>query len=90
MNTNTKTGYVEFTAKVRDIETDIRILETITHVFIYVNQDDEKINLYDEDLRRFLISRKLRNNKKMVVFCNLKSRDNLKAVGEFVYDVFTK
>lgn len=90
MECNNKTGYVEFNTKVCDIDTDIRILETLTHVFIYINQDEEKINLYDEDLKNILYNRNLKKDKKMVVFCNLKSADSLKKVGELIYDIFTK
>lgn len=90
MEVTNRTGYVEFSTKICDVDTDIRILETLTHVFIYINQDEEKVNLYDEDLKKYLTQKNLKRNKKMVVFCNLKNQESLKKVGELVYDVFTK
>ncbi|AHL28906.1 hypothetical protein KMI_06g09800 [Encephalitozoon hellem] len=85
-----RTAYVDFSTKVSGFDTDIKILETNTHIFIYVSQCEETIHLYDEALRKEIVKNKVRPKKKLVVFCNMKVHENFNDIKNVVLDILRK
>ncbi|KKO74846.1 hypothetical protein AAJ76_4200013363 [Vairimorpha ceranae] len=90
MDNSNRTGYVDFKTNINGTDTDIKILETLTHVFIYVNQAEEQVNLFDDELKKILKKKDIKRKKSLEVFCNLKSRDNLNDISVFLHKLFIK
>lgn len=90
MDNSSRTGYIDFKTDINGVETEIKILETLTHVFIYINQIEDQINLFDEELKKSLLKKDIRRKKELQVFCNLKSKEHLDDVSLFVFHIFTK
>lgn len=85
-----RTAYVDFSARVSGLDTEIRILETYTHIFIYVSQCEETIHLYDEALREEIKRNKVRPKKKLVVFCNMKIHESFSELKNLILDILKK
>lgn len=85
-----RTAYVDFSTKVSGLDTDIKILETNTHIFIYVSQGEETIHLYDEALRSEVMKKKVRPRKKLVVFCNMKIHESFDDIKNVILDILQK
>lgn len=90
MDHSNRTGYFDFKTNINGVETEIKILETLTHVFIYVNQAEEQVNLFDDELKKLLIKKDIKRKKSLNVFCNLRNKENLNDVGKFVHTLFIK
>ncbi|WUR03721.1 proteasome assembly chaperone [Vairimorpha necatrix] len=90
MTYSNRTGYFDFKTSIKGVETDIKILETPTHIFIYVSQAEEQINLFDDELKNILKKRNIKRRKELEVFCNLKSEENLDDVGVYIHTLFVK
>jgi hypothetical protein len=90
MDNSSITGYIDFKTDINGVETDIKILETLTHVFIYINQIEDQINLFDEELKKILVKKDIHRRKELQVFCNLKEKEHLNDVSLFIYNIFTK
>ncbi|KAM0671581.1 hypothetical protein CWI42_020680 [Ordospora colligata] len=84
------TAYIDFSTKVQDIDTDIKILETSTHAFIYINQGEERMHLYDESLKNEISRSKIRPNKKLVVFCSVRTHEAFNDIKKIILDILTK
>ncbi|KAH9412087.1 hypothetical protein HK407_02g03110 [Ordospora pajunii] len=84
------TAYIDFSTKVQDIDTDIKVLEISTHVFIYISQGEERIHLYDEALKNEIARSKIRPNKKLVVFCSVRTHEAFDDIKKTVLDILTK
>ncbi|CCI73907.1 ECU02_0215 [Encephalitozoon cuniculi GB-M1] len=87
---NGRTAYVDFSKKVSGFDTDIKILETNTHIFIYVSQCEETIHLYDEALKKEVTKHKIRPKKKLVVFCNMKIHEGFNDIKKVILDILRK
>lgn len=83
-----KTVYVDFAVNVHNVRTEIRVFETVTHLFVYVNQDTEEIMKYDGSLDRVL--KRVRNKKTRVVYCNVRGKDYLNEIGNHLIKVLKK
>jgi len=77
-----KVCYVDFTEKYQGINTSIRIFENETHLFVYVNQQNPEIRLYNEFMKS-IIMRNCRKakRKKVEVICNLKNYSSIDEIG---------
>lgn len=85
-----RTAYIDFSTKILGLDTEIKILETCTYIFVYVNQCEETIHLYDEALREEIARNKVRPKKKLVVFCNMRAHESFDDVKRVVMDVLKK
>ncbi|OQS53879.1 hypothetical protein EHP00_701 [Ecytonucleospora hepatopenaei] len=86
MATEPRTAYVDFTEKYNNKDTKIRIFETKTHVFVYVNQYPSQMHLYNEFLRDKI--KKYIKRKEIVCVCNLESYDSLKPIASTITEIF--
>lgn len=82
-----RTAYVDFSTKIAGLDTEVRILETCTHIFVYVSQCEETIHLYDEALKEEITKSKIRPRKKLVVFCNMKVDGNFSEIKGIILDI---
>ena len=85
MNSESKTAYVDFNEKYSDIDTKIRIFETKTHLFIYVNQYPKQMHLYNEFLRDNV--KRYVKRKEIVCICNLESYDALQPITKTITEI---
>lgn len=83
-----KTAYVDFTEKFDKKDTKIRIFQTKTHVFVYVNQYPKQMRLYNEYLRDGIKSAVKR--KEIVCICNLESYDSLKPITNTITEILNQ
>lgn len=75
-----KVAYIDYVENIKGIDTSIRIFETETHLFIYVNQPHIEIHLYNEYLKKILMRECRRAKRKQLdVICNL---DNYNCIDE--------
>lgn len=78
-----KVAYVDFIEIIDDIETTIKVYETKTHLFVFVNQSTTEIHLYNEFLKKILMKNcNGISNKKVEVICNLKKYSCINKIGE--------
>ena len=91
MALNTRTAYVDFTTPINGVDTAIRIFETNTHCFIYVNQNPVEMHLYNENLQR-LIQRKCGRiaHKQLMVICNLANHEALDGVTDHLSKILNE
>lgn len=81
----TKVAYVDFVEKFNGIETVVRIFETQTHLFVFVNQSNTEIHLYNEFLKNILMKEcSCIKNKQVEVICNLKRYDCIDEIGRHI------
>lgn len=85
-----RTAYIDFSAKVSGFDTEFRVLETQTHMFVYVSQCEDTIHLYDEALRDEIVHNKIRPRKKLVVFCNMKTHESFEEIKRMIIDMLKK
>jgi hypothetical protein len=85
-----RTAYIDFSTKIQGHDTEIRILETTTHIFVYVSQSDQTIHLYDDELRKEIVGARVRTHKKLIVFCNIQEHDTFKDVSRMIIDILKK
>ncbi|KAI5169519.1 hypothetical protein PAEPH01_0782 [Pancytospora epiphaga] len=91
MNVIGKTAYVDFMAPISGVETAIRIFETETHLFVYVNQHPAEMHLYNELLRADIQSGyKQLNHKEVTVICNLANHDALALVKKRILEILNE
>lgn len=80
-----KVAYVDYVEKIKGISTSIRIFETETHLFIYVNQPHVEIHLYNEYLKKILVKQcKRARRKQLDVTCNLDNYNCIDEIGKQV------
>lgn len=80
-----KVAYVDFIETFDEIRTVVRIFETQTHLFVYVNQSNTEIHLYNEFLKAILLREcESIKHKKVEVICNLKRYDCIGAIGRHI------
>ncbi|TBU03194.1 hypothetical protein CWI37_0338p0010 [Hamiltosporidium tvaerminnensis] len=75
-----KTKYTDFETEIFGVNTHFRVLETSTHLFIYISQNAPETVLYTSIISDFLYSRKIKKDHKHVVFCSLKEPQHLSKV----------
>ena len=86
-----RTAYVDFNIKVRGVDTSIRIFETETHFFIYVNQHPTEIHLYNDRLKNALIATcNGLEFKEVNVICNLVTHEALRDIVEYIQKIVNK
>jgi len=78
-----KVAYVDFMETFDGIKTVIRIFETQTHLFVYVNQSNNEIHLYNEFLKGILMKEcHSIKGKQVEVICNLKKYECINEIGK--------
>lgn len=83
-----KVAYVDFVETFDGIRTVIRIFETQTHLFVFVNQSNTEINLYNEFLKRILIKDcHSIKSKQVEVICNLKKYECIGEIGKQICNI---
>lgn len=83
-----KIAYIDFAEQFDGIETNVRIFETKTHLFIYVNQSHSEIHLYNEFLKNILIKQcRQMKNKKIEVICNLEKYDCIDKIAQHIVKI---
>lgn len=83
-----KVAYVDFVENFGGIDTVIRIFETRTHLFVYVNQSNTEIHLYNEFLKNILIKKcHSIKNKQVEVICNLNRYDCIDEIGQQISNI---
>lgn len=86
-----KTAYVDFSTSISGIETAIRIFETETHCFVYVNQFPVEMHLYNDPMKAALQNSCARmNRKEFTVICNLSTHEALDAVAKHLAKVLNE
>ncbi|KAL6122513.1 hypothetical protein NUSPORA_00431 [Nucleospora cyclopteri] len=85
MNNQNRTAYVDFEQKFRGVETKIKIFETNTHIFVYVNQNPQQMHLYNEYLTENL--KKFLPSKRLFCICNLDSYECLKEISNTIVEI---
>ena len=85
MNCENKTAYVDFVEKFNNVDTKIRIFETKTHIFIYVNQYPKQMHLYNEYLKNNI--KKHIKRKEIVCKCNLTNYEALNPITKMISEI---
>jgi hypothetical protein len=87
MEETLRTAYIDTVEIVDGLETTIKIFETRTYLFVYVNQHPEEMHLYNDGLRE-RIERELKadydGKKHVFAICNLSSHEAMKSICEVV------
>lgn len=85
---NGRTAYADFKANICGISTAIRIFETETNCFIYINQSKTEVHLYNSNVKEYL-ERNCTNmaGKTFNVICNLSKHEALNEVNLLVASV---
>lgn len=82
--------YIDFTTRVKEEPTHVRMFELEKHLFVFINQTTDENIRFDSSLDKIITDSKLRKGKQRTVFCNLISRDMVYEVGEVVLKVLRK
>ena len=91
MSEQNRSAYMDFVRVIDGISTSIRIFETHTHVFVYVNQFPEEMNLFSDMLKGELMAKcKGMRHKEFGVVCNLANKEALIPVSENIIKILTE
>lgn len=90
MDYSNRTGYLKYKTKIDNIETDFEIFETNTHVFIFIDQIEGEINLYDNEVKKELLKKNLQRKKEFNICSNLRSKDTVHNIVEHIYEILTQ
>lgn len=85
-----RTGYLKYKTKIDEIDTDFEIFETNTHIFIYIDQVEGEINLYDNEVKKELLKKNLQRKKELNVCSNLKSKESIKNIVQHIFEILTQ
>jgi len=81
-------GYIEYTMPICNVETSIRILETPSDLFIYVNQFPDEIHLYNDALKDIICANcAYIKSKKIEIICNLAMHESLESVASNITEI---
>ncbi len=83
-----KSAYIDFTTNILGIQTAIKIFETETNFFVYINQNENEMHLYNDIIQNTLQrSCKSINGKKITVICNLANHESLQEIINFLIEL---
>lgn len=82
------TNHGNFVEMVSGIPTEFSIYENEEFFFLYINQNPQNLNIYDDYVLRVLKNNKIREGKKHVVNCSLDSEDSVNDLEKMIIKLF--
>ncbi len=82
-----RSGYIDYCEKYHGVDTTVRMIETDSHLYVYVTQHPMQMRLYNAYLKKALNPYV---QKKLICICNLETYVSLSEISKDLVKIISK